>query len=42
MLSRDEYLGDPVVGFFPDISPANYFLHLSGAKPFYKYAFTPD
>ena len=42
MLLRDHYAGDPAIEFFPDYSAINFMVHLTQAKPFYRYAFTVD
>ena len=39
MHPRNIYTGDPVIEYFPDYSVINFFGHLAGAKPLYKYVF---
>lgn len=42
MLPRNIYAGDPVIEYFPDYSVLNFFSHLAGIKPAYKFAMTPN
>ena len=42
MHPRNIYAGDPAIEYFPNYSAVSFFEHLAGAKPLYKYAFTPS